>query len=296
MTQPPKTRNDVTPVSLAQTQTDDAELVQIIDANTKRMAGGVVALLATMGLDVQAQPLASRVMTFGQWRALQPEGCAVAQGQLSTPSALMLLAVPPGLVSRLTDIFFGGSGESAPVPAALSLTEVRIWRRLAADLLACHARALGHSEPAHIVHIETERDNLRQARADDAVVIQSLTLGRGKTNLGQIDIVHMAARLRKLGTDSAPDAPVKEPTDTAWRARLADALTQVHLPVRVILAQPEMSVERLISLSAGDIIPIILPNKLPLIVSGTLFAFGSIGEANGRAALCIEQVEGRKAE
>ena len=71
-------------------------------------------------------------------------------------------------------------------------------------------------------------------------------------------------------------------------------MLNVHLPVRSVIARPEISLETLFRLSPGDIIPIILPQTVPVIANGRVLARGSIGEANGRAAIRIEQLEERK--
>ena len=51
---------------------------------------------------------------------------------------------------------------------------------------------------------------------------------------------------------------------------------------------------QLMQLKPGDVIPITLPAKAPLIVADRRLAFGTIGEREGKAALMIEQVVGGK--
>ena len=69
------------------------------------------------------------------------------------------------------------------------------------------------------------------------------------------------------------------------------ALRDVRLPVRSVLARPEISLVKLLSLEVGDIIPLTMPRHVPVTVAGRSFAVGSIGEANGNAAIMIEQIE-----
>ena len=56
-------------------------------------------------------------------------------------------------------------------------------------------------------------------------------------------------------------------------------------------ASEELPLGRLLNLKAGDVIPICLPSHIPVTVAGRLFAQGTVGEANGRAAICIEKIE-----
>ena len=69
------------------------------------------------------------------------------------------------------------------------------------------------------------------------------------------------------------------------------ALRDVRLPVRSVLARPEISLVKLLSLEVGDIIPLTMPRHVPVTVAGRSFAVGSIGEANGNAAIMIEHIE-----
>jgi len=75
-----------------------------------------------------------------------------------------------------------------------------------------------------------------------------------------------------------------------WRWRLGQALEQVSLPVRSVLARPEISVAELLALKPGDVIPITLPPRTPLLAGARRIADGVIGEQDGRAALMIEKV------
>ena len=44
-------------------------------------------------------------------------------------------------------------------------------------------------------------------------------------------------------------------------------------------------------LAPGDFIPVCLPTRVPVTVAGRLLAHGTIGEANGRAAIKIDKLE-----
>lgn len=289
---PPDTQAKVEPASLERREPDRRDILDMLDAISQRMEADVRDAFAAMGLSVGVQPVASRVQNFGAWRDTLPSGCAVAICQLAQQQSQTLLSVPPSIVSRLTDIFFGGEGEVVSASPTLTSIDERIFKRLASTIAAAHGRALLSNDEAEISHIETSRDSLRLAREGDAIIVQSLAISRGKTLLGQIELVHVAARMRGPVPEQA-ETPVNESTGAAWRKALHTALLTVHLPVRCVLARPEMTLDKLMSLVPGDIIPIIVPDHIPVIVSGTVFASGSIGEANGHAAIRIEQIERR---
>jgi len=60
--------------------------------------------------------------------------------------------------------------------------------------------------------------------------------------------------------------------------------------VRSVLARPELTMGQLMALKPGDVIPINLAAKVPLLVGSKRFAEGTIGEQEGRAALLVESV------
>jgi flagellar motor switch protein FliM len=79
--------------------------------------------------------------------------------------------------------------------------------------------------------------------------------------------------------------------DPLWSGALDKALRDVRMPVRSVLARPEISLVKLLALEVGDIIPLTMPRHVPVTVAGRSFAFGSIGEANGNAAIMIDHIE-----
>ncbi len=292
MTQAQLRAPDVQPASLEANADKGQEIISALNIVTDRMVDDVTAAFAAMGLTVAVTPERSETIRFGEWRSALPPLCAIAVCRMPPLKGQILISVPPALVGRLTDIFFGGDGDNAADRAAFTATEQRVFLRLA-DLLAdAHSRAWPGPATPEIAAVETVRNNLRMARDGDPAILQSLTLQRGKTLLGRIDFVHAAPQLRGMfGTE---EGGVNEPASPAWRQQLQSAMLNVHLPVRSVIARPEISLETLFRLSPGDIIPIILPPTVPVIASGRVLARGSIGEANGRAAIKIEQLEERK--
>lgn len=283
---------DVQPASLEVSGDKAQEIVSALNVVTDRMVDDVTAALAAMGLTVAVSPERSETVRFGDWRSGLSPLCAIAVCKMPPLKGQILISVPPALVGRLTDIFFGGDGDTVADRSAFTATEQRIFLRLA-DLLAdAHSRAWPGPATPEIAAVETVRNNLRMARDGDPAIMQSLTIQRGKTQLGRIDFVHAAPQLRGMfGTD---DGGVNEPASPAWRQQMEAAMLNVHLPVRSVIARPEISLETLFRLSPGDIIPIILPQTVPVMANGRVLARGSIGEANGRAAIRIEQLEERK--
>jgi flagellar motor switch protein FliM len=86
-----------------------------------------------------------------------------------------------------------------------------------------------------------------------------------------------------VGEDARPPDPV-------WRGSLANKLEDVRFPARTVLARPNLKISELVSLKAGDVIPIHIARHLPLLIGDRIFAHGSIGEQDGCAAFMIEKL------
>ena len=59
----------------------------------------------------------------------------------------------------------------------------------------------------------------------------------------------------------------------------------VRFAVRSVLAEPVVSLSRLMELKTGDVIPISLGPEVPVMVGGDQLGMGTVGTANGRAAV-----------
>jgi flagellar motor switch protein FliM len=138
---------------------------------------------------------------------------------------------------------------------------------------------------------ETNPSHATLVRSDDNVAIQRFTVVPGQGRPGVITIIYPQSTLRPI--ESQLLAKVHDetgPIDHEWRSRMAAALDHVRLPVRSVLARPELTVRQLMQLKVGDVIPINLPPRVPLLVAQRPVAEGTIGEHDGRAALMIESM------
>jgi flagellar motor switch protein FliM len=110
-----------------------------------------------------------------------------------------------------------------------------------------------------------------------------------------LEILYPVASLRsvehELVAKSHDEASVR---GSEWRERLAAAVGEVRVQARTVLARPQLSLSELMQLQPGDVIPVSLPARVPLLVEGRRIAVGAVGEHDGRAALKIEKMEQRR--
>lgn len=206
----------------------------------------------------------------------------------------VMLAGSRSLLLQLVDIFYGGRGQLAAEREELTDAEDRFAARLGRDIgmqLAAAWRGKLAIEP-ELDCVTADPAKLAAVRADDELFVQRFTL-RGAPFEGRtIMCAYPVAALRGIaGDELLPDMPGNGGADPAWSGALDKALRDVRMPVRSVLARPEISLVKLLALEVGDIIPLNMPRHVPVTVAGRSFALGSIGEANGNAAIMIEHIE-----
>jgi flagellar motor switch protein FliM len=243
---------------------------------------------------VGVSALAPEQLSYGAWSAAQPAFTSLSLYRMRPLKGGMLIAIEPDFVARLVESFYGGSPASARQPRSREFTpsEVRLLNRLldtVAGTVIPHWNEVMPLE-ASLVAQECNVAQLAFVHADEPTVVQRFVVA-SEAGPAEIQIVCPLATVRPLEERlSARGGTEEESGGGEWRRRLGEALQEVKLPVRSVLARPEISVAGLLALKPGDVIPITLPPRTPLLAGARRIAEGVIGEQDGRAALRVERV------
>ena len=241
---------------------------------------------------VQVERAGAEQISFAEWSASAAP--AIFWRYHAPPlKGPVLLAGSRSLLLQLVDIFYGGRGQLAAEREELTDAEERFAARLGRDIglqLAAAWRGKLAIEP-ELDCVTADPAKLAAVRADDELFVQRFTL-RGAPFEGRtIMCAYPVAALRGIAGDELLPDVQGNGADPAWAGALDKALRDVRMPVRSVLARPEISLVKLLALEVGDIIPLTMPRHVPVTVAGRSFALGSIGEANGNAAIMIEHIE-----
>ena len=242
---------------------------------------------------IQVERAGAEQLSFAEWSASAAP--AIFWRYHAPPlKGPVLLAAPRTLLLQLVDIFYGGKGQLAAEREELTDAEERFAARLGRDIglqLAGAWRDKLAIEP-ELDYVAADPTKLAAVRADDELFVQRFTL-RGAPFEGRtIMCAYPVAALRGVaGDELLPEVQGAGAADPAWTGALDKALRDVRMPVRSVLARPEISLVKLLALEVGDIIPLSMPRHVPVTVAGRSFALGSIGEANGNAAIMIDHIE-----
>ncbi|WP_439567020.1 FliM/FliN family flagellar motor switch protein [Sphingopyxis sp.] len=270
----------------------DSYAFPALDSVAVQFARSLRDLIRALGVPaIQVERAGGETISFADWSASAAP--ALFWRYHAPPlKGPVLLAAPRPLLLQLVDIFYGGKGGLAAEREELTDAEERFAARLGRDMGLQLAAAWGDKlamEP-ELDCVTGDPAKLAAVRADDELFVQRFIL-RGAPFEGRtIACAYPLAALRGIaGAEPAPEMPGA--ADPVWAGALNKALRDVRLPVRSVLARPEISLVKLLALEVGDIIPLGMPRHVPVTVAGRSFAVGSIGEANGNAAIMIEHIE-----
>ena len=240
-------------------------------------------------------PEVIETIRFDAWRDELPDFTSLSLYRMRPLKGGMLMAIEPDYVTRLVDAFYGGSGMAPPMARHTEFTpaEERLLGRLTDafvdSLVEVWAEVLPLT-PA-LAGRETNASYASLTRGDELVVVQRFGIIAGMLPRTSVALVYPLGALRPYEAQLSAKVHA-EPgvADGEFRERMAKALANVRLPVRTVLARPTLSVDELMNLKPGDVIPITLPPRVPLLVANRRLAEGTIGEQEGRAALRIEEI------
>ena len=287
--------SEVQPYVFGQEGARPAERLMGLERMGEKLARAIrpaIEPIARARVAVSAEPPETRL--FQDWQDEQPEFSALTFYRLRPLKGGVLIQVDAGFIASLVEIFYGGAPGTAVKrkPGDFTASEELLLNRLlekVSSILAAHWNDVTPVELSFGGR-ETNIGHLPFLRGDEMVVVQKFALSAGVAPT-TISVLYPLSMLRPI--EEKLEARVHDDDMTAsadWRWRLGQALEQVSLPVRSVLARPEISVAELLALKPGDVIPITLPPRTPLLAGARRIADGVIGEQDGRAALMIEKV------
>ena len=244
---------------------------------------------------VDAEPAVTRQL--GSWQAEQNDFIGLSLYSFKPLKGTLLVSVPSEFVSRLVDVFYGGTGAAPMVQAReFTKTEDSLLGKLSDQIAASFAavwREIAHIEP-QLRSRETNIAYTRVGSPDEPVVVCRFTIVPPGGKPAAIEIAFPAAALRTVESALVAQGEDGCTRGAEWRAQLNAAVGDVRIEARTVLARPELNLSELMQLKVGDVIPVSIPALVPLLVEGRTVAVGSIGEQDGKAALKIERVQNRR--
>lgn len=205
--------------------------------------------------------------------------------------SVFLVVMDGRLVSTVVDAYFGGSGtelrelgerDFTPAEARVAcrilealLGELEaVWKPLA----SMRFQFLGSESDPAFVNLAAPTEDVFRTR---------LEVGIGEVQ-GGLELVLPEAFLEPLMDALSGTGHLREPGDTAgWRQRLETNLNEAPVTLSARLASREMRLREVLALRVGDIVPIDMPEYVPLLAEGVALFLGEFGVHKGRNAVKI---------
>lgn len=279
-------------VHLTRNANEAAELTQL-EPLAQRVSQAMQQLLAnfTKGAFTISAGTANAAR-YPEWRIAQNPFGAVLRYRLPKRGDEMLVHLPGFLVCQMVDVYYGGSG-NVPARGEFSAAEMRFVDSFGSQLAPLLKSEIDPDPGSVIEYAGAEIDllQLNWPRSRDAIVVQSFFAESEKIKPTPVGLILTTETVRLLENRRSADENPAGPADAAWSERVRSAAMRVKFPARTVLTHCNVPFSKMLTLAPGDILPLLLPAQIPLIVAGRVFARGTLGESNGRAALMIENIE-----
>ena len=266
----------------------DLHGVQHLTARLAKTLKPVFEPLVGEGLRIWAEPLA--VQRFADYRAERPDGLTAWLPLAMAPGrGRALIAIDGKLTYEMLDRFFGGDGEAPqPLPSDFTGSAEMLLTRLAnriAEQLRPAWDVLAQIDFAP-VPVHAPLSVAPEIEGGDAMVVTRIGVAQGNAKPHWIDILYPVSALKPYTPSLTARVIGGEPeAEPEWRNALTRAALGVRLPVRSVLAEPVVPVQMLMALKPGDVIPISFGPDVPVMVARRAIGAGTVGTANGRAAI-----------
>ncbi len=201
-----------------------------------------------------------------------------------------LSVLDPKLVFILVDNFFGGVGRHAKIEGReFTPTELRIVQVVLNDIFKCLSSAW---KPVFPIDFDYQTSEVNPQFANivsptEVIVLTKFTieLDGGGGDLHITMPYSMLEPIREL-LDAGVQSD-RSDTDMRWIAALRDEIKSAEIELDCQLTEAELSLQEIIDMKPGDIIPIDMPDTVILRSGGIPIMRGSYGEAHGNKSVKI---------
>jgi flagellar motor switch protein FliM len=249
------------------------------------------AFVPTLRFPPRITCLPPELLSFDEFRGAQDRLVSLTVCHVEELRGSLLMVLPHRLVSTLTNAWYGGGPvASQPGQGEFSATEERLIEQVTARLMQAMQLAWRDVMPISLSVIAREA-NMRFASfavGDEMVVCCRFQVELLAGDAARIDVLYPLQLLKPIaGLLRARLQSDQLDEDRSWREKLEQAVLAVPLRVSVRLCQPEMPLNRLMSLATDEVLPVTLSGSVDVLVEGRALFAAQPGEQSGRAAVAI---------
>ena len=202
------------------------------------------------------------------------------------------MRVPRGMFDKAFGKFYGGDGLVPEPTAAPTAAQMRFAQRLGEALTRTVLGAWPDGTPIDLAlgTADFNPADIAPVKPEAMFHCVNLNVVQDKAGTATLSLAMSVDLMSVLGGGDSVKSISRPKVSENWQLRLLAQAGHVPLPVRSILAHPEIPVSRLMQLKTGDVLPIAMPKTVPVTVGNMLFAQASLGEMQGNVALRIDRI------
>lgn len=226
--------------------------------------------------------------------------CSVNVIGMSPMSGPALLIFDLELIFMIVDTFFGGTGRLYKSPSVrdFTTTETRFIQRLLQLSFACLEEAWEPFAKLKCSHLGSENKPqfITSLNPNEPLTVSSVHVSRDNI-AGALHLALPYSILEPIREPLLNSACKERPQPSRQLTeRLCDGIRDSQVEVRCALAGFELSLNELLALRVGDVIPVNIPSTAVLRVEDVPIYSGHYGIAQGWSAFKIEQSLGSPGE
>ena len=233
-----------------------------------------------------------QVMKFGEYvhSLYVPTSLNLVKMKPLRGTALFILDAK--LVFKLVDNFFGGDGRHAKIEGReFTPTELRVVRMVLDQAFVDLKEAW---QAVHDVQFEYVNSEVNPALANivspsEVVVVSTfhIELDGGGGDLHVTFPYSMIEPLREV-LDSGVQSDVDE-HDERWVRALREEITGVKVPLSATVVKTQLKLKDLLSMQAGDVIPVEMPDHMVLCANGVPTFKSKLGAVKGNSEMAEDK-------
>ena len=267
----------------------DYYALRLINERFARMVRSVFLPLLRVQPRISSFP--PEVKSFEEYSSSLEAFMSLTNSRIDELRGSMLTVLPPSFVSLCTSSRYGGKLEILDnsrteftsteekiievINDGISKTLEASWKDLSPISINFHSR---EQNPQFAAFVESS----------DLVIVCSFVMQLPKVDSMSFDIVYPLQTLKPVSSllRSRVQSDVVE-SNLTWKDKLEKAILEIPLKVNSKLAQPVVSMSKLLRLKSGDTININVEDTVDFFVSDQKYFLAEMGEVKGNAAISL---------
>jgi len=202
-----------------------------------------------------------------------------------------LVCIDGALIEIVMDAYFGGEGKlsEASDKQAFTDTEFNISNKMLEMFLTSNKTAWEKTEPLDFQFVQRElQPKLINLLEESALVVVCQFKVSLDEEASYIRIAYPYKDLEPIKNSLRNMVPERdEASDGQWKAQFFNSVKAAPIELNTILTEFNLTVDEVIKLKTGDVIPFAMPDSVTVYSSSTPIFTGKIGSVNDAVAVSI---------